>query len=504
MHDPVLTAKLADPAMAETDADGLKLLAAAVLKDAAVAQQADKRRSKLFTSGGWASDTDALTLPERSGWAQVDPACEGMIIYAGSDVLDTARVARVLPPPANPHVYERERTAQRMTARVSHRGLPLDLDQIRPLIERETGLREAARDRITPHGIENPGSAKQVAAAMTELGVALPRTKPSIKFPQGQPSVAEAVLSRLSALEGQPEVSSLAAAILDYREHATILSLTLEPFRVLCEHGDGRTRPVIHTLAADTGRMSCRRPNLQQVKREGGYRSCITADPGYLLISADFASVEVRTAAALSQDPGLMEMIARGDACADPAEKKNYDLHWRVTWMVHGQDATKSQRYPMKRAVFGHIYGGSAEAMAAGARISMANAEAVKGSIAALAPRLTQWDAEMRQYVRNGGREFPAYSGRTIWLSRFPHAAANYCIQGSAREFLIDALLRWEQTPWGDCIVLPVHDELIAMVPESQAAEATAALTACMRNALNGVQIAAEASEPSFAWQDAS
>lgn len=208
--------------------------------------------------------------------------------------------------------------------------------------------------------------------------------------------------------------------------------------------------------------------------------------------------------AALSQDQTLMGWLSAGDACTDEEQKKNYDLHWQVARMVHGPGATKSQRYPLKRAVFGHIYGGGAEAMANGARISLEQAQAVKSAIAALAPGLTAWDAQMREYVRGGGREFTAYSGRVIWLDRrWPHKAANYLIQGTAREFLVDALIEWEKTPWGGCVILPVHDELIAVVPEQDAQAATAALVACMQNSLAGVTIAAEPSPPSFAWQDA-
>ena len=85
---------------------------------------------------------------------------------------------------------------------------------------------------------------------------------------------------------------------------------------------------------------------------------------------------------------------------------------------------------------------------------------------------------------------------------RSPHKAPNYCIQGTARELLIDALLKWSTTRWGEAVVLPVHDELVAMVPEDEAAEATAALEECMTNDLHGVAIKAEASEPSFAWAD--
>ena len=52
-------------------------------------------------------------------------------------------------------------------------------------------------------------------------------------------------------------------------------------------------------------------------------------------------------------------------------------------------------------------------------------------------------------------------------------------------------------------MLLPVHDEILAMVPESDGPTATAALVACMETPFEGVPIAVEADEPSFAWADA-
>ena len=97
----------------------------------------------------------------------------------------------------------------------------------------------------------------------------------------------------------------------------------------------------------------------------------------------------------------------------------------------------------------------------------------------------------------------PTYAGRVIHMPKAaPHAGPNYAIQGTARELLIDALLRWEQTPWGHCPLMPVHDEILAMVPQDEAHEATAALKECMATELYGVPIVAEADEPSFEWKD--
>jgi DNA polymerase I-like protein with 3'-5' exonuclease and polymerase domains len=105
--------------------------------------------------------------------------------------------------------------------------------------------------------------------------------------------------------------------------------------------------------------------------------------------------------------------------------------------------------------------------------------------------------------VEAGRTQFPTHSGRIVHMPKDRgYAAPNYCIQGTARELLIDGLMRWRQTPWGDAVLLPVHDELVVKVPEHQAEEATAALVACMTTELYGIPIVAEASEPSFYWKD--
>ena len=491
MHDTVLPAKLADPSMSGSDADGLKELAADVLGDYAVTPAANEARRKLFASGKWLTDVKALDPVTRSGWAQADSRCETMIRYAASDVLDTAALPRVLPQP-DPAILARERAVQAMCARVSHRGLRLDHAHIRELIGEHEAAKTEAAARCSAAGVENPGSAQQVGRALADLGVLLPRTPPSVKFPQGQASAAEAVLTPLSKTGGP--AGQLAADVLEYRDHATVLGLTLEPFSLRCERGDGRVRSVIYTLGTDTGRMSCVRENLQQLKRTGGLRACITADDGMMIISADFQAVELRTAAALSGDAALYEMIMAGD-----------DLHWRIARQVWGADATKAHRYNAKRGVFGRLYGAGIARIATTLGITEAEARAVADTLDALAPGVARWSAGLQRYVRDGGTSFTAYSGRVIWLDRqYPHKGANYCIQGTAREFLADGLLRWRQTRWGDATIVPVHDEVLALVPAQEAAEATAALVACMQTELAGMPIVAEAAKPAFAWQDAS
>lgn len=484
MHDTVTLAKLADPSSTKS-AEGLKKLAPAVLGDAAVSPAAEEARSALFKAGKWLTDTKPMTALERSGWAQVDSRCETMIRYAASDVLDDAAIARRLDYPA-PNVWRREVLAQTMTARVAHTGLALDAEQVIRLQGEQRAALADATERLAAFGVDNPGSDQQVAAAVEGLGLQLPRTK------TGRPSVAKGVLEP-HALAAGP-LGDLVRARLDYQVAENRLGLFLDGYRAAVEQGDGRVRPTVYTMEAKTGRMSCVRPNLQQVPRAGGFRACITADPGHVLISADFAQVELRVAAALSQDQNLIAIL-------DDPER---DIHREIAQIVWGPGAGKAERYQAKRKVFGRIYGSGINGLVtADPPVSEAIARSIVHAMDQMTPGLTTWSRRVSQAVEAGHTTFPSHSGRIIHMpTDRAYAAPNYCIQGTARELLIDALERWSRTRWGACPLLPVHDELVVHVPENDAEEATAALVECMASEISGVRIVAEASEPSFYWKD--
>jgi DNA polymerase I-like protein with 3'-5' exonuclease and polymerase domains len=410
MHDTVIPAKLADPSSTGSD-PGLKQLSATVLEHHATAPAADEARAALFKAGKWLTDTKATTPLQRSGWAQVDPACTTMVRYAASDVLDTAALAKVFFSAAiPPAVLERERTAQRMTARVAHEGLAIDGAHVAAKLALHTAERAACAERVRAFGIDNPGSDQQVGVKLAELGAQLPRTA------TGRLSVARGAIEALRNAGGR--VGELVAAVLEYRHHDTVLGTFLEPYQQLVTRGDSRARPTVYTLGADTGRMSCVRPNLQQMPRQGGIRACITADPGTLLVSADFASVEIRVAAALSGDANLQQMLAAG-----------VDLHWEIARQVYGPEASKEDRYNVKRGVFGRLYGSGIPGIARTLSISESEAASMVDTLDAMTPALTGWSRSVSEAVKAGHTQFPSYSGRTIHLPKLrPHAAPNYCV----------------------------------------------------------------------------
>ncbi len=394
-------------------------------------------------------------------------------------------------------VLDRERQFAAAFARAALDGIRLDRDQVFRLIDEHTEARQAAKERaeaLSEGFITNPKSSVQVAPYLVSKGYELPLSEKT-----GKPGAGKGALEPLSY-----QGDALATAILDYRKADTALGLLLEPRKLLCEHGDGRVRTSILTLAANTGRTSSRNENLQQVSRQGGMRACHLADEGCLIVSADFSSVELRVAAALSGDGSMQQLIRLGDQFPD--RKKEFDFHWRTATEVWGKDATKENRYTAKRINFQKLYGGAPPGCAANVGIPLPVAQRVFSAFDALAPQFGAWDAAQRLAARQGMRTYTAYSGRTIFLPRrAEHATGNYMIQGTARELLVDAVHRWRQGPWRDCVIVPIHDEIVVFnVPEAQAASATAYLVQCMESSVGGVRIAVEANEPSPYWLDAS
>lgn len=499
LRDTAVLARLADPKTCGSDG-GLKEIAPKLLGERAVTARTEADRKALFGAGGWLTDTKIDTDPARSGWARVSRGCATMIRYAGADVLDTAAISRSLPWIPE-WLTDRERIVQGMTARITYGGAPLDHEKIRELEAAHTPERDrlAAEIHAFPGiAVENPGSPKQLAAAFAALGMVLPPTKPD-RFGRGggSPSTASAVLTVLRREHPDSAIGELAGLVLGYRHHDTALGTFIGPYKALCELGDARVRPTIYTVGTDTGRTSCVRPNAQQLPRQGGFRAMYGADPGMVIVRADFSGVEIRGAAALSGDATLLESIRVSDELGSGAHA---DIHWLTAKQAFGPDATKEHRYLVKPGVFTHLYGGRAPTIAEQLGITLGEAELIARSLETLTPTYQAWSRSLIEECRRGRISFDSYSGRKIWISE-PRKAPNYAVQGSCREILVDAMLRWRDTRWGGCMILPVHDELLAWVPAEDAHEATAALVECMTTSLTGpsgatVPIKAEPDDP--------
>jgi DNA polymerase I-like protein with 3'-5' exonuclease and polymerase domains len=89
------------------------------------------------------------------------------------------------------------------------------------------------------------------------------------------------------------------------------------------------------------------------------------SSPTPVTVSADFAGIELRVAAALSGDAQLARIIAEDDAAKAQDPNAKTDIHWKIAREVFGPNATKADRYGVKPMVYGKLYDAGIPTLAA-------------------------------------------------------------------------------------------------------------------------------------------
>jgi len=164
--------------------------------------------------------------------------------------------------------------------------------------------------------------------------------------------------------ENRPELENLFGLILKCRSIAKVYSTYILGYLKHVNNATLRIHPQLLQLGAESGRISCRQPNIQNQKvgnsnSADGYinvRSFIVAPEGHSLIELDYNQIEARLAAYLSRDEGLLEIYRTGA-----------DLHAMTTAAVFDipmEEASdkchpqyKRRRTVAKTTFFGFLYG---------------------------------------------------------------------------------------------------------------------------------------------------
>jgi DNA polymerase I-like protein with 3'-5' exonuclease and polymerase domains len=109
-------------------------------------------------------------------------------------------------------------------------------------------------------------------------------------------------------------VNPLAEALRDYR---AVQKRGTTYGRAWLQHvsPDGRVYAGWRQIGADSGRMACRDPNLQNLPRDPRYRKCFVASPGRVLVKADYSQVELRIAAKIAGDERMVEATGGAMTC---------------------------------------------------------------------------------------------------------------------------------------------------------------------------------------------
>lgn len=151
-----------------------------------------------------------------------------------------------------------------------------------------------------------------------------------------------------------------AQELLRYREYQKVLSSYGSTFLGAIHPFTGRIHADFQQIGTETGRFSCREPNLQQMPPE--FRECVRLDD-YVIVGADYSQIELRILAELSGDPAFLAAFNTG-----------HDLHKSTASMMFNipiDSVTKEQRFIAKTINFGISYG-----MGGGKLMDILNTEA--------------------------------------------------------------------------------------------------------------------------------
>ncbi|VVA98990.1 unnamed protein product [Arabis nemorensis] len=285
---------------------------------------------------------------------------------------------------------------------------------------------------------------------------------------------------------------------------------------------DGRVHCSLN-INTETGRLSARRPNLQNQpaleKDRYKIRQAFIASPGNSLIVADYGQLELRILAHLARCESMMEaFIAGGDFHSRTAmnmyphireavENGEVLLEW---YPQPGQekppvpllkDAFASERRKAKMLNFSIAYGKTAIGLSRDWKVSREEAQETVNLWYNDRQEVRKWqEIRKKEAIQNGyvltllgrARKFPVYRSRAQ-KNHIERAAINTPVQGSAADVAMCAMLeistnqRLKELGWK--LLLQVHDEVILEGPSESAEIAKDIVVNCMSKPFNGKNI---------------
>ena len=295
----------------------------------------------------------------------------------------------------------------------------------------------------------------------------------------------------------------IVGAVLEYRQYAKLKS-TYADGLLKAMDPDGRIRTRFQMTVTDTGRLSSREPNLQNIptRTELGseIRKMFIPAEGCVLVDADYSQIELRLLAHIS-----------GDAAMQAAFTSGADIHTATAsqvFHVPSADVTHEMRRRAKAVNFGIVYGISAFSLSQDIGVTVAEAKAYMEAYFATFPGVRKYMDDVVAQARERGfvetlfhrrRELPEIRSSNFNLRAFgERVALNMPIQGTAADIMKLAMVAVERRLKKElpeaALVLQVHDELIVECPEAQAEAAAKLLEEEMEQVVSlSVPLTAEA-----------
>jgi DNA polymerase I len=356
-------------------------------------------------------------------------------------------------------------------ARMEQAGVKIDCDALAAMSTRlERDCRAKEKEIWKLAGFEfNINSPKQLGDVLfNKLNLPKP-----VKYGKGK-----TVSTAVDVLEGLALTHDVPRLVLDYRQLTKLKSTYVDALPVLLNSCTQRLHTTFGQTGTATGRLSSANPNLQNIpiRTDLGkqIRAAFIADPGHVLLAADYSQIELRLLAHFSGDPLLSEAFRRGD-----------DIHSLTAQEVFGVPPmmiTAEHRRRAKAVNFGIVYGLSPFGLSQQLGIEKSEArqfidayfEKYKGVRQYLDSTLEVARREQRVKTLFGRiRPIPDINSKNMNMRGFAErTAVNTPLQGTAADLIklamisIDEELRRRQLK--SSMLLQVHDELVFEVPHPE------------------------------------
>jgi DNA polymerase-1 len=305
---------------------------------------------------------------------------------------------------------------------------------------------------------------------------------------KGKTGVYSTDASELERLAG--EGAKIARLVLEWRQLTKLKSTYTDALQEQINPETGRVHTCFSMAVAQTGRLSSTDPNLQNIpiRTEIGrrIRDAFVAEPGKVILSADYSQIELRLAAHMADVPALKDAFARGD-----------DIHSLTAQEVFGE-VNRDTRARAKTINFSILYGISSWGLAGRLEVSRDEAQGMIDRYFARFPGINHYIASTLSQVREQGFVSTLF-GRKTHLPGIRSAkqgerqsaerqAINAPIQGTSADIIKRAMVRMNPALAAAGLsdvrmLLQVHDELVFELSPDQVEPASAVIREVMANA---------------------
>jgi DNA polymerase I len=408
--------------------------------------------------------------------------------YAAEDADVTLRLWKRfktrLPNERVTRVYETvDRPLVPVIARMEREGVRVDREELSRLSAEFTGQIAELEERICGEaGCRfTIGSPKQLGEVLFDrLGL-----KGGRKGKSGVWSTDVNELERL-ARDGAP----IAQLVLDWRQLSKLKSTYTDALQEQINRDTGRVHTTYSLSGAQTGRLSSTDPNLQNIpiRTEIGrrIRDAFIADPGFVMLAADYSQIELRLAAHMADVPQLKQAFAEGA-----------DIHNLTAQELFGT-VDRDTRASAKTINFAILYGISRWGLAGRLSITADEAQAMIDRYFDRFPGIRDYIHATLTGVRETGFTTTLFGRKTHFpgiRSKVQHerqgaerAAVNAPIQGTSADIIKRAMARMcpalEAEGLGRArMLMQVHDELVFEVPAEDVERASVVIRRVMESA---------------------